>query len=134
MKVFLTTILREQYLSWHIIQPYSLRGEMKKRILYDTDLEKNATKFIKILKQEALASQCFTPKVSKDEDPKKGSITTSITRPNSSAAPSNYKNNSDIIFLQTEHQTCALKHHISDCKNCPEEKRGTIGKTKGKEG
>lgn len=46
------------------VEPYALKGEMEKRISFDTDLETDVKAFIKMIKEDAVAFQRYYGKPS----------------------------------------------------------------------
>jgi len=109
------------------IEPWALRGRLRRRVAYELELEDNMKKFIQALKVEAVASQDFSGAAQRP--PRTYTRTPSkVTSPSATPArndtlprtPGSATRNGPPICLYAPHKAHGIKNYMRDCKDCPE--------------
>ena len=119
------------------LEPVALKKEMRKRVEFDTSLEKSVKGFIKLLTQEAINCQAYGGGKSNDSGSNGRGGRTDITRQygdenSTTTAPPTPKGSTKTpkkltpVCLWPPHKEKGLRHYLKDCRECPKEEKDKL--------
>ena len=111
----------------HHLQPATLKREMRRRVSYDENLEKNLKRFITTLSREAVNCQVYG--IDKKDPPKKTPGNKSGNEKDPSKRTNRKKDvpKSDAstkkkpLCLWEEHKKKGIRHYLRNCRECPKD-------------